>query len=111
MRHDSGARPQHRSEPRPQLHVEGRHQIQSHHGCIGNVRLESVLNSERYEMLHTRTFRVGLRFLDTQRIDVYSNTTSAESLRRGDDDPAIAAPQVVQNVPGTDVAEQPKAKA
>ena len=53
-------------------------------------------------MFHSGTFRVGLRFLHARRIDVHSDAAGAEFLRRSDDNPAVAASQVVQNVLRTD---------
>jgi len=48
---------------------------------------------------------VSPRFRDAHRIDVHPNTAGSESLRRGDDDAAVTAPEVVHDIVRRDLRE------
>ena len=83
---------------RAQLQVERRQQVERHDRRLADVALEQVLMQDLDPVGHAVLRDVLVGFLDALRVDVDADAARAELLRRGDDDAAVAAAEVVDDV-------------
>src|SRR2546429_7159848 len=83
---------------RQQAPVERFEEEQSHHRGFADIRLEQVAAHEAYAVLDPAAARAVHRHAQRHRVDLDADAARAEVPRRGDDDAAVAAAQVVDHV-------------
>ena len=82
-----------------------RQQVGGDDGGVADVGLERILQLELDEMRDAGGLRVGVGFLDAHGIDVDAQTPRSVFLCRGDQDSAIAAAQIDDEIVFLDVRE------
>ncbi len=84
---------------RNELGVQARQEIQRHHVGVAQVQREDVLVLDGHQVADAVGVDVPTRLGDAPRVDVVADGLAAVLLRGGDGNPAVAATQVVQQVP------------
>ena len=82
-----------------ELDVQARQQVERDDVRLAQVLLEDVLLLDRHQLAHPVLLDVLVRLLDALRVDVEADGLDAVLLRRGDQDAAVAAAEVVDDVP------------
>src|SRR5690606_23089845 len=100
VRHDAGPAAELLRQEWPQLHVRGRQQVERDHRRVRHVDLHRVLDEEPDAVLYAGRLRIGFRLHDEARVDVHADAAGAELQRRGNDNAAVTASEVVDDVVG-----------
>ena len=105
MRDDPRPRTQLPPQLRHQLLVDSRQKEERHHRRLADVRLEQILRQEPDAIDDAGRLRVVLGPAIELRVDLDADAERTVPLRRRDRDPAVARPQVVSDIGGSDVRE------
>ena len=106
VRDDACAGAQLARQDRAQLHVRRGQQIEGHDRRVRDVDGHRVLQQERDAPLDAGGLGVGFAWFDQIGVDVDAHAPRAELLRRRDDDPAVAASEVVDDVARADLGQR-----
>ena len=102
MRHDAGTGLKLPCKRRSERHVLRGEQVQHDDRCLGDIRVQRVLEPERDQVLDLCAGGVSARLGDAHRIDVHPDAAGPELLCRSDDDTAVAASKVVHDIARSD---------
>src|SRR5712691_2862375 len=98
MRDDARAGAELTQELRTQAKVELAGKIERHHGRRAQIRLEEILLNEANALSQTGPLGRARALGHHPRIDLDAHPPCAEITRGGDDDPAVARSQVIDDV-------------
>ena len=104
--HDTGAGSELARELRTQPRIQLRREKKRDHRRALDIDIKHVLDAEHHAVGDAGPGGVRLGFPDALRVEVYAHPSCPEFLGGRDDDPAVAAPEVVDDIVARDAGQR-----